>query len=163
MNSKCRYSGYTLIGLMMILCLLSIGAMATFTYADFVARRIAEDELIDIGREFSQAIQSYYASAPSGVGRYPRGLEDLLEDDRFPQPRRHLRRIYRDPLTGEKSWGTVPSADGGILGVFSLSKEEPLREVLPSSVNFVLQPIQGSSGYEKWVFGYVPEPRLNNK
>lgn len=164
MKKKADACGYALVGVMFILTLLSIGAMATLTYADFVAKRIAEQELADVGREFSQAIQSYYSTNPSGVRQYPKSLEDLVEDNRFAKPRRHLRRIYRDPITGETTWGSVRSLDGGIMGVYSLSEDEPIKEVAPASVSQAILPANDSKGYRRWIFGFTPiNPSTKNQ
>jgi hypothetical protein len=56
--------------------------------------------------------------------RRPARLEDLLQDPRYPSTRRHLRKLYADPITGQASWGLVQASDGsGIIGVHSLSDE----------------------------------------
>jgi hypothetical protein len=55
-------------------------------------------------------------------------LQELLRDTRFPNPRRHLRKIFVDPVSGRAEWGLVRAGEGGrILGVFSLSQAQPLK------------------------------------
>lgn len=156
MNKVTNSSGYALLGVLFIVMLFGIGAMSTLNYADFVTRRTAEGELIDIGKEYSHAIQSYYQTTPGGMGRYPRSLDDLVEDNRFPEPKRHLRQIYRDPTTGQIAWGTVTAPDGGVMGVYSLNEDEPIREVAPADSKLMLPSKQDEKGYGKWVFGYAP-------
>jgi hypothetical protein len=49
-------------------------------------------------------------------------------DPRFPQVRRHLRRLYADPITGTADWKLIMAPDGGIMGVASRSKRVPIKQ-----------------------------------
>lgn len=158
MNAFRRAEGFTLIGVLAIVTLLSIGAMATLNFAHTVTRRAAEAELLEIGGEFSRAFQSYYHSGSAGSTRFPRSLDQLVSDDRFSSPKRHLRRVYRDPMTGVATWGTVPSPDGGIMAVFSLSEDEPLRRDTPSSAHSAPYELEEVHGYSRWKFGFFEVP-----
>ncbi|PXW88949.1 type II secretory pathway pseudopilin PulG [Nitrosomonas sp. Nm84] len=68
------------------------------------SQREKEAELMFIGEEFRKAIMSYHNS---GTKQYPESLEDLLKDDRSPNVKRHLRKIYVDPITNTTEWGLV--------------------------------------------------------
>lgn len=68
------------------------------------SQREKEAELMFIGEEFRKAIMSYHNS---GTKQYPDSLEDLLKDDRSPNIKRHLRKIYVDPLTNTAEWGII--------------------------------------------------------
>lgn len=68
------------------------------------SQREKEAELLYIGEEFRKAIMSYYNTAPK---QYPESLEDLLQDKRTPVIKRHLRKIYTDPVTNTTEWGIV--------------------------------------------------------
>jgi hypothetical protein len=58
----------------------------------------------------------------------PASLQDLLKDPRFPGTRRHLRKIFVDPVTGGTEWGIVYQGDKvGVLAVYSLSQARPLK------------------------------------
>ena len=118
--------GYTYLA---VLALLAATAAATTWLVPVwqtAAQRERERELLAIGAEFRAAIASYVAA---GIQRsYPRSLEDLLLDPRQPGIRRHLRRIYPDPMTGSTRWGIVRAADGGIAGVYSLSERRPFKQ-----------------------------------
>lgn len=112
------------------------------------ARRSKETELLFIGEQFRQAIASYHRAGPADARAYPPSLDELLEDRRFPVPRRHLRRLYRDPMTGQPQWGLV-RANGRVIGVHSLSPQAPMRTSFgPRDAAFA-----GATGYDQWVFG----------
>lgn len=68
------------------------------------SQREKEAELMFIGEEFRKAIMSYHSS---GTKQYPESLEDLLKDERSPNIKRHLRKIYVDPVTNTTEWGLV--------------------------------------------------------
>lgn len=115
------------------------------------AQREKEAELLFIGNQFRQAIGSYYASSPDATKDYPLKLEDLLEDQRFPVPHRHLRQLYRDPITGSAQWGLVKVGDR-IAGIHSLSESQALKTAFvgPDST------FSGATRYEQWVFRFEP-------
>ncbi|MDO8294097.1 MAG: type II secretion system protein [Gallionella sp.] len=112
------------------------------------AQREKEVELLFIGNQFRQAIASYYEHSPDAAKQYPARLDDLLEDKRFPMPRRHLRKHYRDPMTGSMDWGLI-KAGGRIVGVHSRSGDKPLRQSFDGrDASF-----SGAARYDQWVFG----------
>lgn len=97
-------------------------------------QREREAELLFIGGEFARALARYKAAGP-GVG--PVELGDLVADKRVPVPRRHLRRIYRDPMTGQADW-IVERREGRIVGVRSRSEQFVLRrQGLPEWVQVI--------------------------
>jgi hypothetical protein len=100
--------------------------------------------------QYRQAIASYYAS---GQREFPARLEDLLLDPRFPSVKRHLRRLYPDPITGGAEWGLVKLGDR-IVGVYSLAPGVPLKEVPSGSAD---DPPMGGTSYSEWKF--VVDPR----
>ena len=67
------------------------------------SQRDKEAELMFIGEEFRKAIMSYHNSAK----QYPDSLEDLLKDERSPNIKHHIRKIYLDPITNTAEWGIV--------------------------------------------------------
>jgi len=101
-----RSRGFTYIGLLIAVVLLGIGLALVGEVWNTAVKRDRERELLFVGDQFRQAIGRYYESSP-GVKQYPRKLEDLLEDKRFPVMKRYLRRIYLDPMTGKADWGLV--------------------------------------------------------
>ncbi len=90
-------------------------------------KREREAELLFVGEQFQRAITAYYEQGPAGVRQFPAKLEDLLQDRRFPTTRRHLRKVFFDPITGTRDWGFVRGPGGGITGVFSQSEAAPIK------------------------------------
>lgn len=146
-----RSYGFTYLGLLIAVALMGIGLAAIGEVWSTALKRERERELLFVGGQFRQAIGRYYEGSP-GVKQYPRKLEDLLEDKRFPVIKRYLRRIYLDPMTGKPDWGLLMQGDQ-ILGVYSQSKDKPFK-----TANF--QPADAyfadSNAYSDWRFAYAP-------
>ncbi|MBK8065244.1 MAG: type II secretion system protein [Betaproteobacteria bacterium] len=116
-------------------------------------QREKEAELLWVGEQFREAIGLYYQRSPGSVKRYPQSLQDLLEDKRHLSMQRYLRKIYVDPMTGKAEWGLLPAPGGGIAGVYSLSRAQPLK-----TGKFPVQyrEFQGLKQYSDWRFSYLP-------
>jgi len=80
-----------------------------------------------------------------------------VQDPRYLATRRHLRRIYLDPMTGTREWGLLKGPDGGIVGVHSLSPAAPMKRA-----NFPvgLDAFEKAKTYADWKFVYVPGNRV---
>lgn len=116
-----------------------------------------ENELLLIGHAFRTAIGRYYELSPGAIKRYPRTLDDLLRDDRFITQQRHLRKIYRDPLTGKTEWGLVAAPIGGIMGVYGQSDEMPTKQ---SRFDTDDAAFEGAQRYRDWKFIYTSPAAL---
>jgi type II secretory pathway pseudopilin PulG len=147
-------SGFTFIGLMIIVAVLAVASMATMTSAAGFSRRAAENELLAIGDEFNRAFLSYYNQSPGGSRRFPGSLAELVRDPRYPAINRHLRRIYPDPLTGKPEWGLIPAPGGGIMGVYSLATGQPMHRYPLGSETVGQMNVQEVGSYQDWKFGY---------
>ena len=110
-------------------------------------QREKEVELLWIGEQFRRALSRYQQSSPEAASRAPATLQELLEDRRFPTPRRHLRQIYRDPLTGQRDWGLV-RLDGRIVAIHSLSSARPLKQRFDGRD----ADLTGKQRYSDWLF-----------
>jgi len=148
-----RHAGFTYVGLLIAVAVLGVGLAAIGQVWRTAAAREKERELLFIGNEYRTAIMNYYAATPAGLVRYPRTLQDLLEDRRTRALKRHLRRIYPDPITGSDAWGFVPAPDGGIAGVFSRSEQRPLKIAgfIGADARF-----EDAEKYSDWKFAYAP-------
>lgn len=153
MPSRARLisSGFTLVAVLLLVAILAIATAATVSAGVTLQRRAAEDELLFVGLQYRHAFRSYYQSAIS-TPRYPLKLEDLLKDPRFPGIRRHLRKLYPDPVTGKAEWGLVQAPGGGIMGVYSLAQGTPIKIGLFDSE---FADFEGKISYADWQFSYV--------
>lgn len=124
-----RQAGFTYLGLIIFVTIIGLVGAATLKIGALLQRAAAEEELLDIGAAFSAALDSYAAATPQGASPYPPSLRELLKDPRVPGVRRHLRKIFVDPLTGKAEWGVVYLGDGttGVVAVHSLSTARPLK------------------------------------
>ncbi len=112
--------GFTYVGFLLFVAVAGAGLAAYGEFASHTAQREKEAELLFRGEQIRNAIASYYRKEQ----RYPQALAELLEDKRFPMPVRHLRRLYRDPMSGETDWGLVEAPGGaGVMGVHSRSED----------------------------------------
>ena len=119
--------GFTYVGLLIAVAVIAAGSATVLGARANLQLRDNEAELLAIGREFRQALQAYAEATPVGQPTAPKELAELLRDPRYPGVRRHLRRIYPDPLTGRNDWGIERSPDGRISGIHSLSPTPTLR------------------------------------
>lgn len=146
--------GFTYLGLLLAMVLLGAGLSLTGTVWHTQQQREKEKELLFIGNQFREAIGQYYERSPGGAKAYPRRLEDLLKDPRQITTQRYLRRLYRDPLTGQAKWGLVKEPSGGIIGVYSLSTDKPLKT---GNFRAADRGLAGKDKYSEWWFVYAPK------
>lgn len=156
MHTSCtgrRQSGFTYIGLMLLIATVGVAAAATVSVADLARRRAAEAELLYVGQQYLKAFLDYETSTPQGHGnRAPGRLEDLLRDPRRPEVKRHLRQLYPDPITGKLDWQLVPAPGGGIMGIKSASCAPTIRRSFPDGDWMYLD---GAKRYCDWNFTFA--------
>ena len=122
-----RTRGFTYLGLLFALALAGVAlALAGFVWHT-ASKRAKEAQLLFAGGAIRDAIVNYYRRSPNGNRQFPRALQDLVEDRRYITVERHLRKIYVDPITGKRDWGLITDVNGAIVGVYSQSREEPLK------------------------------------
>ncbi len=122
-----------------------------------------EAELLFRGQAYQRAIESYFQSN----GRYPRQLEDLVRDPASAS-RRHLRKLYGDPMSERSAkskqrdpagdWQLIEASDGGFSGVASRNSARPRKKA-----NFPggLENFAEADSYAEWIFAY--QPRANQQ
>jgi type II secretory pathway pseudopilin PulG len=146
-----RQRGFTfLIALFMVATL----AMVTLRALEKTAtndRRAKEVELLFVGQAYQRAIMTYYQNSPGTAKAYPPDLRSLLQDNRTTTLQRPLRKLYLDPMTASPNWGIVQAPGGGIMGVYSLSMQQPIKVngFPPMLSNFI-----GAKSYQTWQFVY---------
>lgn len=153
-SSMRRERGFTMVAVLAAMFLLGLATQGVMTWVSHEVRREREAQLLMVGQTYAQAIGSYYEASPGVVKQWPVSLDDLTDDKRFVGIRRHLRKVYPDPVRRSKEWGLITVGDGGgIAGVYSLSEEMPLRLIALDLGSLVLDP---ATHYSDWKFVYRP-------
>lgn len=156
-RSARRQRGFTYLGLIILVAILGLVGAAGLKMGSLLQRQAAEQALLDIGAQFSDALYSYAAATPPGQPQQPPDLAALLRDPRFPQVRRHLRKLFADPITGRAEWGLLYQPGGkGIIGVHSLSQAAPLKI---GNFDARYAGFEGKAHFSEWRFmadGRVP-------
>jgi len=152
-TSRIFSGGFTYITVLIAVAVITASLGAAATVYSQSAQRDKEAELLFIGHQYRDAIASYYERSPGGDKRYPQKLEDLLEDRRWPVLVRHLRRLYKDPVTGEDFAPVEAPGGAGIMGVASRSETQPLKtgNFRPKDEDF-----EKAKTYADWKFTYSP-------
>jgi type II secretory pathway pseudopilin PulG len=123
-----RQRGFTYLGLLILVAIIGMVGAAALKVDTLLGRAQAERELLEVGAVFSEALRSYAAATPRGQPTQPPSLQELLKDPRVPGLRRHLRKVFVDPVTGKAEWGIVYAGEQrGVLAVYSLSAAQPLK------------------------------------
>lgn len=152
-------------GLIILVAILGLVGAAGLKMGSLLQRQAAEQELLDIGAQFSDALHSYAAATPPGQPQQPTSLADMLRDPRVPQLRRHLRRLYVDPITGKAQWGLLYQPGGnGIIAIYSLSQDQPLKQ---GNFEARFTGFEGKTHFSEWKFSMAgqalpPYPRADN-
>jgi len=146
------------IGLMVVLLMIVILGLAAGIAGSAwktIMQRAREEELLFRGDQYRRAIESYFNAQHGGQrGLLPSTLDDLVKDPRFPGTKRHLRRLFKDPMTGE-DFEIIKDqqAAGRIKGVRSTSTEEPFKQ---DGFPKEYEKFAGASSYKSWEFVYEP-------
>jgi type II secretory pathway pseudopilin PulG len=144
--------GFTYLSLLFIIVVMGIALSGAGQVWSTIAKKEKEAELLFRGNEFIKAIGMFHNSTP-GVKVYPRDLQSLLADPRFPVIKRYLRKIYNDPMTGKPDWELIKIQDGSIIGIKSRSDERPLKKNFSQE----FKGFEGKLKYSEWEFIYMPE------
>ena len=147
-----RQAGFTYMGVLMLIAIAGIGIAGVGLVWHQNTQRENEKELLFIGEEYRRAIGSYYESSPDTAKQFPQSLDDLLLDKRFPNVKRHIRKLYADPITRNTQWGLIKQQEQ-ITGIYSVSKLAPIKkfgfadqyEIFSTAVE-----------YNEWKFNYIP-------
>ena len=110
-------AGFTYIGVLFAVALMGVSLALIATVTSQTQQRDKEKQLLFVGKQFMQAISSYYAYENPLTGQpkqLPKKLDDLVEDRRAATIQRHLRKIFFDPFTASVEWGLIKDANSGI-------------------------------------------------
>ena len=152
-----RQRGVGFLALLFVLAVSSIALAGTGVLWQMESRREQEKDLLFAGEEYRRAIDRYYAATPGEAKEFPRTLDELLNDRRFQTTVRHLRRLYREPLSADGQWQLIRQQER-ITGVASRSTQTPIKVAgfAAGEEDFV-----GAQSYAQWRFtssGGSPAP-----
>lgn len=151
-TGKPAQSGFSYLFVLMLIALIGLGLAAAGTLWRTESQRDRETALLFIGHQYRQAIRSYYELDPAQP-RLPQSLDDLLEDKRRPATVRHLRRTYRDPLTGGPFRLIREPVTQGIVGVYSPAPGRPFKR---AGFSVRDEAFAEAASYAGWRFVYLP-------
>ena len=136
---------------MFLVATLSILSLRALEVSRVREQRLREKELLYIGQLYYSAIKSYYDNSPGTAKVYPADFDALLTDDRTSTMKRHLRKIYRDPMNGQP-FATIVDETGRIMGVHSTSQIVPSKTkgFAPQFSHF-----ERAKSYRDWTFVYT--------
>ncbi len=145
--------GFTYIFVLILMFFIGAGFASAGKVWKQSMQREKEEELLFRGDQIVKGLQSYYYSSHGGVNFLPRKLEDLLKDNRFLSIKRHLRKIYTDPMTEDGQWDIIRDEAGRIKGVRSKSEKEPLKK---KGFPMEYRHFENKKSYREWEFVFTP-------
>jgi len=140
-----RQSGFTYIAVLIAVAIMGAMLAALGTIWHTMVQRDNEKDLLFAGHQFRVGLNRYHQINQ----RYPMRLDDLVQDQGKPTIRRHLRKIYIDPMTRQTDWGLVKLSDGQIVGVYSKSSLVPLKK---TGFRLWDMNLEGKASYSEWLF-----------
>ncbi|MFC5521986.1 type II secretion system protein [Polaromonas jejuensis] len=141
-----------LLALLIFLAILGLVVTKTAEVWSTTLTREREQELLFAGEQYRAAIERYYYATPGANKMLPTTLEELVKDDRFPEPQHHLRQLYPDPLREGEPWGVLRQGSR-IVGVYSLSDQKPMKK---SGFDAKYSAFSAAQSYRGWRFMFVP-------
>lgn len=145
--------GFTFLGLLVIITIAGIGMAAVGMVWSKASQREREQDLIYIGHAYQRAIGSYFQVHK----QFPRKLADLLQDETKGNVKRHLRRLYPDPITRGEPWGLMKK-QGQIIGVYSTSEKKPIKQ---AGFKYGLDGFANAKTYQDWKFLFIAPVESN--
>lgn len=149
--------GYALLTVLLLATLLATAGLGVALSQRLERDREREQALLYYGRQIERALLLYHESTPGvtdpALREWPRALGELLEDRRFVPPRRHLRQLWPDPVSG-LAWVPITRGDR-IVGVRSVSTRPTLKRA-----NFPpeLESFARARTHAQWRFSPLERP-----
>lgn len=97
-----KADGYTILLLMFVVFLMSIGLMIAVPVWQTQIQREKEAELIFRGKQYVEAIRLFQRKKP---GTFPRDFEELMEE-------KCLRKLFEDPISPDGKWNIILLSQG---------------------------------------------------
>ena len=117
-----RPRGFTYLWLLLLVAIGSVSLVALGQLWHTTGQRERERELIFRGEQIARGLAAYHAASGVGPPRWPRTLDEVVQDKRGPVDRHHLRQRYADPMAPDGQWALITDGQGGITGVHSTSQ-----------------------------------------
>jgi len=152
MTGNGKHKGFAYMSLLVVISASLIALSVALPDKYQQAKREREAQLLFVGQQYVRAIKLFYENPLVSIKRYPETFEELLVDNRTAKPLHHLRKLYPDPMTGTYDWGLVKNTENQIMGVYSLSRNKPLRTDFTSFPSVV---VVGGEEYEDIKFVYL--------
>jgi type II secretory pathway pseudopilin PulG len=99
-----KTAGYTILLLMFMVFVLSIGLMVAVPVWQTQIQREKEEELIFRGKQYVEAIRLFQRKKP---GTFPRDFKELIEE-------KCLRKLFEDPMTPDGKWNLILASQAPI-------------------------------------------------
>ena len=144
-------AGYTYVTVLLLVFAVALGAQAARVPTESARISDREAELLFRGTAYREAIEAFYRADPENP-RFPAELSDLTQDPRD-ETLRHIRRLYKDPITGQ-AFRLIRKDDDTITGVRSTSSEKPRQSFFASETNAAFN---DATRYADWEFIFDPE------
>lgn len=156
--------GGALMLVLVTVVILGLGAGMAGSSWKTIVQQEREAELLWRGDQIRRAIESYMmqgaqhqtptpgAKPPAPKRLYPGSLEELVKDPHSPGTVRYLRKVYKDPMTGE-DWVLIKDAGGRIKGVRSSSALEPFKK---DGFSVEYESFKDAQSYAEWEFVFEP-------
>jgi type II secretory pathway pseudopilin PulG len=148
LHARRPQQGAILVFALMLLVLMSLTASNVLLDTSLQQKRRNEEELLFVGEQYRQAIESYRRNGPTRIRQFPTKMEDLVADNRFPQPRRHLRKLFKDPTNPKGEWVLI-KVGNAIVGVHSQSTDEPYKK---AGFTDTQRDFASANSYAGWLF-----------
>ncbi len=116
-----KTDGYTILLLMFMVFVMSIGLMIAVPVWQTQIQREKEEELIFRGKQYVEAIRLFQQKKP---GTFPKDFEELVEE-------KCLRKLFEDPMSPDGKWNLIFSSDAPIAS--RTRQRQPARRAAKSS------------------------------
>lgn len=148
--------GFTYLGILIAIAIIGVSLSATGVVWHTSVQRDRESDLLYIGGQYRDAIGNFYKKNQ----KYPTALSDLVRDPSEASVIHHIRKLYKDPITGSDEWGLIKDKAGGIIGVYSQSEQKPMKQAQFSKTD---QLFTSKEKYSDWQFIFTPKILKNNR
>lgn len=159
-----KRKGYTLIILLVVISVMSIGLLVAVPVWETQIQREKEEELIFRGKQYVEAVRLYQMKFP---GRFPKTPDELLDE-------KCIRKLFKDPITREDDWNIILHQESvkadekkqtfqkvmiAPLNALSAIDNPQILGVVSTSTAKSIKIYNDQETYDKWLFFYGQDPR----